>query len=598
MRQSSWVSVGVLLGASSVLGACGDEGQENLDLVAPPVVNGTPLDEAAVTSGVVQIFGCTGGSFRGSGFLLTNDWIVTAHHVVACATAPGELPNVQVQMGGLRKVVGSGGSGGVSFEEIPGGQDRQVSQIITYPLESAKERWVDVALVRVSDPFEMPDTDGDGSLTTGFRRRLYDGDLESLYGRECKVMGYGPVKAFCPSVCLPTMDGSEAAVLREAPQTITAMASDFLKPHPLAKTYFGTMPRFVGNNTFQHGWRGDSGSPCFLDGEVVAGLFASVMTTDGRGAYLSASTFRDWVQQVIFESATRDFTGDGGADVVMREFENGLNPGLTMGTAKPQVFPEVFSTGSFELPQVTDTGFTIVGSGDFNNDSFADVAWQHVETRQPSIWLLGPLSDEGQVTILPDGIRGIPTLLTDLNWEIVAVADVNGDRSSDFLWQHSESGLVCYWLMNSITTTSSVFQSGCVEGADPAWRLVGAADFDRHEIKNSVLTHRLEADLFWRNPTTGETRLWLMTFSTDTYTMRREIVLPTEPIDRTVAALADYDQDGQVDVLWRTVDGTLGVWLWNQDKADPDGFLEVEATCGNAPCVDNAIPSGFQVVAP
>jgi hypothetical protein len=39
-------------------------------------------------------------------------------------------------------------------------------------------------------------------------------------------------------------------------------------------------------------------------------------------------------------------------------------------------------------------------------------------------------------------------------WQIMDVGDLNGDRKTDILLQHTSSGTVAIWLMNGITVSS------------------------------------------------------------------------------------------------------------------------------------------------
>ena len=579
----------VLCIALLVLG-CGAGEDETSRVSTDPIVNGDPVGAGASQSGVIMFFlpQC-GGEFGGSGFLLTNEWIITARHVVdgCIQTTPGTIA-----------VMGGSDDQG---NPIPGTQQRNVVQVIPYPTTQAQLTWVDVALLRVDQPFDMPDRDGDGSLSTGFRARIHEGDAVSLRGQQCTAFGYGPRSAFCTNgpdgECDINTPGAGGTVLRSAPLQITALANDFFTSHPLSQIMFGALPRFLGGNRFQHTWPGDSGGPCMLNGEVIAGLASTVDPPTGRMGFLAANGFRDWVRQIVFESESRDFDGDDRPDVVLRSSVDGTNPILLMQT--PGGLPNAAAQASlFTSP---DLDWQIVGAGDFDEDNKVDVLWQNSTTGDVALWLLeGAVDGNGQVPIKPNGNLPI-TRIADLNWRIVAVADINVDQRSDIIWQHDTAHNVCFWLLEKVTSGTPVFQTGCVTSdQNPDWRVVGATDFDRFEISAGNLIQRGQADILWRNVQTGETRVWAMDFVPPNYALRREVALFPEPVDRTVGVVADYDRDGREDVLWRAVDGTLGLWLGDVNLDQFASPVEIAIPCGTGltACVNDAIPATLQIVAP
>jgi hypothetical protein len=50
----------------------------------------------------------------------------------------------------------------------------------------------------------------------------------------------------------------------------------------------------------------------------------------------------------------------------------------------------------------------------------------------------------------------LPTL-SDTNWKILGVGDFNGDTNADILWHHATTGLTAMWLMNGPTISSSAY---------------------------------------------------------------------------------------------------------------------------------------------
>ncbi len=60
--------------------------------------------------------------------------------------------------------------------------------------------------------------------------------------------------------------------------------------------------------------------------------------------------------------------------------------------------------------------------------------------------------------------------VADLNWQIVAVADLNGDGKADLVWRHAGSGSNTIRRMNR----TGVFSTAPLPPvSDNAWRLAG-----------------------------------------------------------------------------------------------------------------------------
>jgi hypothetical protein len=106
--------------------------------------------------------------------------------------------------------------------------------------------------------------------------------------------------------------------------------------------------------------------------------------------------------------------------------------------------------------------------GDFNKDGYSDILWWHEPTGQVNAWLMMG------ATFLGD--RHIKTIGPNSGWQVVGVGDFNGDGQSDILWWHQMTGRVYVWLMNG-TTYAGEQHIKTIGYTD--WRIVGVGDFNR-----------------------------------------------------------------------------------------------------------------------
>ncbi|KJU86348.1 Peptidase M23 domain protein [Candidatus Magnetobacterium bavaricum] len=124
--------------------------------------------------------------------------------------------------------------------------------------------------------------------------------------------------------------------------------------------------------------------------------------------------------------------------------------------------------------------------------------------------------------------------------------DFNGDGYSDVLWRNTTTGDIYIWLMTGTKITGGDL---VVNGIPADWEIKATEDFDGDG----------KADVLWQNTTVGDVALWLMNgvkITGSSYVSRGI------PNNWRIQATADYNGDGKTDLLWQnTTTGDVYIQL-------------------------------------
>lgn len=322
------------------------------------------------------------------------------------------------------------------------------------------------------------------------------------------------------------IDGSGGTAIPDIP-----VHSIVVDPTNAARLYVGTdLGVFVSTNGGASWAVENTGFATAVTEALVLRNNTLFAFTHGRGA---------WKVPVSGSSVVPpgDFTGDGKADILWRNYATGADAVWRMNNTS--------FVASTSILSVADPNWQLAGTGDFTSDGKPDLLWRYQ----------GPGTNQGRNVIWQmNGTSFVTSLalptVSNLDWQVGGVGDYSGDGKPDILWRNYRTGANSVWRMNGTTFTSSVSLLGV---ANLDWQMAASGNGDFNADGKT--------DLLWRNRATGQTVVWLMNGTTYVST----VSLPTVGDSNwQIGGVADYSGDAKPDILWRNyATGANVFWLMN-----------------------------------
>ena len=187
---------------------------------------------------------------------------------------------------------------------------------------------------------------------------------------------------------------------------------------------------FFGNGIDDVLWTGSSGGSVQIDIWKLSsnGQWAASVSPGSHPAGYTVAGTGDW-------------TGDGTAGILWYNSSTGDTDEWQLANGQ--------WAGSVDLGPHPGSGWTIAGVGDFFDNGRDDVLWTNSSggNVQTDIWELG---STGQ------WINSVSSGTHPAGYQVVGVGDLNGNGTTDILWQNTTSGDVDEWLINNGQWAGSV----------------------------------------------------------------------------------------------------------------------------------------------
>lgn len=164
--------------------------------------------------------------------------------------------------------------------------------------------------------------------------------------------------------------------------------------------------------------------------------------------------------------------------------------------------PANYSTNPFSLNSsktkflsTVSPDWDMVGWADMNQDNIRDIVWQRKSTGETAIWEL----TNTQTVSNSYFSSSVPA---NSGWQIEGIADFNSDGINDIVWRNQGSNDTAIWRMKRVNN-QTVLDTGYLLATKPTsadWQLLAVADTNGNGVP----------DLIWSNNVTLENAVWEM----------------------------------------------------------------------------------------
>lgn len=213
----------------------------------------------------------------------------------------------------------------------------------------------------------------------------------------------------------------------------------------------------------------------------------------GLGVYRRTRLMESWSGYAAGSEilAENDFDGDANAELLFRNLSTGalsIGGATLVGAAPPPA--------NWQLAATTD----------FDGDGRADILWRNTTSQKLVIWLMnGPTRVAGRIPS--------PDQAADANWTVVGSGDFDNDALPDLIFYNQTSGKLVIWYLdaNQVRRTGAFTDPASV--GSNAWRAVSVGDYGRGSAGPSGPAPWGSPDIVWQNDVSRKLVVWHMDFA-------------------------------------------------------------------------------------
>lgn len=264
----------------------------------------------------------------------------------------------------------------------------------------------------------------------------------------------------------------------------------------------------------------------------------SAWRTLGQGAFAGSG------------GSTRDFDGDGHADLLWRHKANGQN---ALWLMRDGAFSRLVS-----LETIADANWTIAAVWDLTRDNKPDVLWRNSATGHNVLWIMDGASRRASVEL---------PRVSKTAWSVGAIADVDGDQTNDLVWVDASTGQSIAWVLDGTPEDQTWVRSLVTMQEMPTRHVMLGSGRFFTDGTYDLIVQDLDA------PTNELARhqAWIMRGS-------QRVAVGSLPLvgdaDWRIGAVADFNRDGTTDLLWRHA-ATGENLLWRMRGSEVMGVVEL-----------------------
>jgi len=259
-----------------------------------------------------------------------------------------------------------------------------------------------------------------------------------------------------------------------------------------------------------------------MNGSVVESVITDVLPSTLSGGRVAA----EWSVKDI-----SDYNQDGTPDLIWYNSRTGAVDYWAMNGLR------FLSGGTVQV--VSDLNWKIEAIANFSGDAQKTLFWRNQQTGRMALWRMAG----GQIS----SASYLNFSLPDLTWQVATTADLNGDGTSDLVWQNRATNAISVWYMNR----NGFISDTALQNPGEGYRVKASGDFNQDGV----------TDLLLQNSLTEQNQLWYFQQSPKGIVYSNSAFLGNTVLGQQFLGLGQLDRSTPPSLLWiDTTTGDLVTW--------------------------------------